>query len=47
MTTFRRTTKDEERAGKLVNALYGRGNKKKDKKAVSAAVSRPPSVVPR
>jgi len=31
MTTFRRTTKDEERAGKLVNALYGRGNKKKNK----------------
>ena len=29
MTTFGRTEKDEQRAGKLVNALYGRGNKKK------------------
>jgi len=29
MTTFRRTEKDERRAGKLVSALYGRGNKKK------------------
>jgi acyl-CoA reductase-like NAD-dependent aldehyde dehydrogenase len=29
LTTFGRTEKDEQRAGKLVNALYGRGNKKK------------------
>ncbi|KAA1424347.1 aldehyde dehydrogenase family protein [Nocardioides antri] len=27
MTSFRRTEKDEQRAGKLVNAIYGRGNK--------------------
>jgi len=31
LTTFRRTAKDEERAGKLVAALYGREGRRKER----------------